>query len=668
VCIVYCVFVVTLTHKIDSSISEEVMEQTTRDLLAEIDTEIQNSPTSKEQAKSSIMVWKMMKWIGKSKYNVAKRTRYNSIREQVMKTISQSGITLRHSNNNNSVPLSKQGSLEAYSDENLKKRETLSNSDKIIDAIDMWWNLLNKTVQSSEQQHVTKDLYIPLLFVLYSILLPVENINNGNIWEIAYYKQIAESDWIGDCRGHDCIDHERFYMAIFELADLWCESCEEDEYITFIRSITRKVWEQSKLLGVHGILFSEVTISENPSAEQQQQQQQPINTNVSIDQLIELEKQSGVFVDWDGFVFQSKFEKRLLEQGYFNHSEWSRSQIDVQVDITDLLETYDPVKELHAFMHGDIQPSITERGDQQNNTMTQEKSNEEHDEHEMIQDQNSEIQQQEEDTTEEEQQQQQQQVVDKPPSIAPLLIDIPMNTIEYEMYAEQSSSRAKSRPHTPVTSVTARPRQLISRKSRSNSVGSNVTSSRTSTSMGIHHSEIMIIQSATSSPTHKSSLGSARGKINNVSLEPIPEHISVQRKRALGSKRNSISNSTTTTTGTIKMLHSYENNEQKKRLKSVQSKYLAGKSIPPTKPTLEKVILNQVRNTFNGNYPKSYVHLCGFIEQGIVRADEVYGENKRNRNMYTFVRCYSSSRTNLIVHILCQVLVYGDAFNIDEET
>jgi hypothetical protein len=294
----------------------------------------------------SSMAWKMIRWIGKSKYNVAKRFRYCIIKEQVEEIIIESGIITRMKEAPD-APLSKQGNVEVYEPYNIQQREMLSRSPRIASAISMWWTSMNKKMSQKQELVLVKDTYRIMLYVLYSILLPVAN--TGNVWDVDYYRKIADADWLSDCRGHTSINKDRFHIAIFELADLWCETCEEIEYITFIRSITRKLWEQSITLGVHGLLFSKDNI-EVPTDIIIQLENSKVKSG-TVKKLIEQEKQSGPFIDEDGFVFQSKFEKRLLGQAYFNHADWNKSQCTITVDVSDLLDQvnarpkYDPVEE-----------------------------------------------------------------------------------------------------------------------------------------------------------------------------------------------------------------------------------------------------------------------------------------------------------------------------------
>jgi hypothetical protein len=79
--------------------------------------------------------------------------------------------------------------------------------------------------------------------------------------------------------------------------------------------------------------------------------------------------------------------------------------------------------------------------------------------------------------------------------------------------------------------------------------------------------------------------------------------------------------------------HKRNNAEHKSRVMTAKPKYM-DKTLQskPQKPmTLEKVILHQMRHSHSavsGDYPKSYVHLSGFIEMGIVNTDDIYGQKR----------------------------------------
>ena len=53
--------------------------------------------------------------------------------------------------------------------------------------------------------------------------------------------EAAEGDWLRDSEGHPSLDRDRFNWCWFELADLWTETDEPDEYTDFLRTMMRMV-------------------------------------------------------------------------------------------------------------------------------------------------------------------------------------------------------------------------------------------------------------------------------------------------------------------------------------------------------------------------------------------------------------------------------------------
>ncbi|KAL0479480.1 hypothetical protein AKO1_007660 [Acrasis kona] len=82
--------------------------------------------------------------------------------------------------------------------------------------------------------------------------------------------------------------------------------------------------------------------------------------------------------------------------------------------------------------------------------------------------------------------------------------------------------------------------------------------------------------------------------------------------------------------------HKRNNAEHMSRVHTAKPKYMekAMQKKLPGPVTLEKVILHQMRHShssINGEFPKSYVHLSGFIEKGIVNTEDIYGQIPHRR-------------------------------------
>lgn len=81
----------------------------------------------------------------------------------------------------------------------------------------------------------------------------------------------------------------------------------------------------------------------------------------------------------------------------------------------------------------------------------------------------------------------------------------------------------------------------------------------------------------------------------------------------------------------MRYFHEMNDVEHRSRIRAAKPKYMEKAMLikNPEPVTLEKVILHQMRHshsTVSGDYPRSYVHLSGFIEMGIVNTDDIYGQ------------------------------------------
>jgi hypothetical protein len=138
--------------------------------------------------------------------------------------------------------------------------------------------------------------------------------------------------------------------------------------------------------------------------------------------------------------------------------------------------------------------------------------------------------------------------------------------------------------------------------------------------------------------THRSESRKRTGSISSLSSQP---HVSFRGSR--GRAQSSRATLTLVDTGSFRDMnyfHRKNNAEHKARVKTAKPKYMdKAMQMKPLGPmTLEKVILHQMRHshsTVNGDFPKSYVHLSGFIEMGIVNTDDIYGQKRsREYNLY----------------------------------
>jgi hypothetical protein len=64
-------------------------------------------------------------------------------------------------------------------------------------------------------------------------------------------KEIAAEDWKVDANGHDCIDYERFVVAMFKLCDIWTDFLDGETYLDFLLALRDRM---TVLRAVNGIV------------------------------------------------------------------------------------------------------------------------------------------------------------------------------------------------------------------------------------------------------------------------------------------------------------------------------------------------------------------------------------------------------------------------------
>lgn len=133
------------------------------------------------------------------------------------------------------IPYHTQGNLDLYSDKNIRKRMSLKQDKTIRKIIQHWWNASVKV--KSKPNIISKITYLSLAMAIYTVMMPDDA---GMTLEDA--RKNSERDWRIDSRGNVSMDYTLFFDAIFELADVWCETTDREEYILFLEVLFQKVY------------------------------------------------------------------------------------------------------------------------------------------------------------------------------------------------------------------------------------------------------------------------------------------------------------------------------------------------------------------------------------------------------------------------------------------
>ena len=135
--------------------------------------------------------------------------------------------------------------MSMYSEDSLRQRVDLLGDPEVVQALEDLWQAANS---SNEDEIIDNVEYLEMhrrvVLSLQPTVTPAEA------------EEASEEDWVRDSEGKPGLDRERFYMCWFELADLWTESIDPDEYVEFLQAeremITRRlpdgrvVWKDEK--------------------------------------------------------------------------------------------------------------------------------------------------------------------------------------------------------------------------------------------------------------------------------------------------------------------------------------------------------------------------------------------------------------------------------------
>jgi hypothetical protein len=130
------------------------------------------------------------------------------------------------------VDKSKQGDITMYTIQHLIERSNLKRDRRIQQTVFEMWEVGDMTKVRGE---LTKEAYIHFICMLHKALIP--NITRAEADEAALH------DWETDSEGRSAMSYAQFHSAMFELADMWCESIDADEYAQFLRQLAETMTE-----------------------------------------------------------------------------------------------------------------------------------------------------------------------------------------------------------------------------------------------------------------------------------------------------------------------------------------------------------------------------------------------------------------------------------------
>ncbi|KAG1683411.1 hypothetical protein DVH05_015318 [Phytophthora capsici] len=120
-----------------------------------------------------------------------------------------------------------------YTPEALALRFSLRNHPDVIDAVKQLWSV---ELPRDEMGCIDQKGYASLFRRIGRSLEP-----DANKRRLRRMERTIQEDWVRDSRGEAIMGFANFFDSVFELADLWCETIDVEEYIDFLRRLVQRV-------------------------------------------------------------------------------------------------------------------------------------------------------------------------------------------------------------------------------------------------------------------------------------------------------------------------------------------------------------------------------------------------------------------------------------------
>ena len=135
------------------------------------------------------------------------------------------------------VDIRRQGNLDMYSDTALRQRTSLREHPEIKACCHRWWScLIIPIIDKDRSGTISREEYLIFHKCLNLALMHEEQdrVISSRPMGSAAATRLALEDWEHDAAGGKRIEAGRFEIAMFELADLWTDTTDPQEYVDFL--------------------------------------------------------------------------------------------------------------------------------------------------------------------------------------------------------------------------------------------------------------------------------------------------------------------------------------------------------------------------------------------------------------------------------------------------
>jgi len=172
------------------------------------------------------------------------------------------------------VPLWMQGNQQMAEMESVKKRFALRHHPLVLEALNGWWTTAQSSMKAGggSGQRLSKDDYVEIFTKVFTVMVEDD-------FDPDEARASAEEDWAKDAKGGNSLRRCDFLDSLFELADVWTEEIDAQEYADFLdltrRTVSDRFPEGSRWKrivrpgGFHFELAKVVAIAEKKAEEEE---------------------------------------------------------------------------------------------------------------------------------------------------------------------------------------------------------------------------------------------------------------------------------------------------------------------------------------------------------------------------------------------------------------
>ena len=138
-----------------------------------------------------------------------------------------------------------QGDKALYSSASIEARYKNRTNKEVYHWLDVWWDSAFEHSHSGSERPMamSKQVYVKLFVRVSQAIFEFES----EEWDEAELMRLVEEAWDEESGGQDQLTRSRFNDSLFELVDMWTDTVEPAEYVSFLRRLHESCFDSATL-------------------------------------------------------------------------------------------------------------------------------------------------------------------------------------------------------------------------------------------------------------------------------------------------------------------------------------------------------------------------------------------------------------------------------------